>query len=67
MAKGGNASSRNPNLCASCSSIDDGEETPTFNLEEPWNLSSVILTPDSLFRVLERIPNEQNQQQPSNI
>lgn len=27
MAKGGNALSRNPNLCASCSSILDGMES----------------------------------------
>jgi hypothetical protein len=35
MAPGGNALSRNPNICASCSSILDGlEERKDFELEK---------------------------------
>ena len=39
IAKAGNALSRNPNLCASCSSLADGMEEPSIAALDPHELS----------------------------
>jgi hypothetical protein len=44
MPKGGNALSRNPNVCASCSSLVDGmgDSDPVKELAEPEELPVIL-------------------------